>query len=90
MLYCDICNYFHIQLILCNYLKVQCHSKNTAPCGMARGSATNDHNFAYFTPHNSTLRTEQWEELPSCPYRDSALVIIDGELTIYCGGRELI
>ena len=68
-------------------LTVQCHPKKKAPCGMTRGSATTDHQFAYFRSHGSDLvysyewNTEQWNKLPSCPYRDCALVIIDGTLT---------
>ena len=57
---------------------------------MARGSATTDHQFAYFTPDdsNSVYRydsTEQWNKLPSCPYLNSALVIIDGTVTTVGG-----
>ena len=58
---------------------------------MARGSATTDHQFAYFTPLNSDSvysyewNTEQWNELPSSPYRNCALVIIDGTLTTVGG-----
>ena len=60
---------------------------------MIRGSATTDQQFAYFTPRDSKLvysyewNTEQWNELPSCPYRNCALVIIDGTLTTV-GGRD--
>ncbi|CAI8049290.1 hypothetical protein GBAR_LOCUS27130, partial [Geodia barretti] len=77
-------------------LTVQCHRKKTAPCAMIRGSATTDGRFAYFTPHdfNSVYQyecsTEKWEELPSCPYYNSGLVIIDRELTAvggYVGSR---
>ena len=74
-------------------LTVQCHRKKTAPCGMRRGSSTTDGRFAYFTPDGSTsvyqyeCGTEKWEKLPSCPYRDSGLVIIDRELTAV-GGRD--
>ena len=59
---------------------------------MDRGSATTDHQFAYFTPYgsNSVYRyewnTEQWNILPSCPYSNCALVIIDGTLTTVGGG----
>ena len=73
-------------------LTVQCHRKKTAPREMFRGSATTDGRFAYFTPHFSTLvyqyecGTEKWEELPSCPYRNSGLVIIDREVTAVGGG----
>ena len=58
---------------------------------MSRGSATTDHQFAYFTPLNSPSvyqyewSTDQWKELPSCPCRNSGLVIIDGELTAVGG-----
>ena len=60
---------------------------------MIRGSSTTDGRFAYFTPSGSysvyqyESSTEKWEELPSCPYRDSGLVIIDRELTAV-GGRD--
>ena len=70
---------------------VQCHRKKTAPCAMIRGSATTDGRFAYFTSHGSTsvyqyeCGTEKWEELPSCPYQNSGLVIIDRELTALGG-----
>ena len=60
---------------------------------MARGSATTDGGFAYFTPDGSTsvyryeYSTEKWEELPACPYYNSGLVVIDRELTAV-GGRD--
>ena len=75
-------------------LWAQCHSKKRAPCRMTRGSATTDHQFAYFTPLDSTSvyqyewSTDQWKELPSCPYHDSGLVIIDGELTAVGGASR--
>ena len=59
---------------------------------MTRGSATTDHQFAYFTPRGSNLvysyewNTDQWNKLPSCPYSNCALVIIDGTLTTVGGG----
>ena len=71
-------------------LIVQCHKKKTmkrTPCGMRRGSATTDDQFAYFTTLDSNSvysyqwNTEKWNELPPYPYRNSGLVIIDGELT---------
>ena len=74
-------------------LTVQCRDKKTAPCGMFRGSVTTDHQFAYFAPHVSNTvysyqwSTEKWEQLPPCPYKYSALVIIDGSLTAV-GGRD--
>ena len=72
-------------------LTVQCHKKTTAPCGMERGSATTDDQFAYFTPLGSNLvysyqwNTEKWKKLPPSPYRNSGLVIIDGKLTAVGG-----
>ena len=75
-------------------LIVQCHRKKKAPYEMIRGSATTDHQFAYFTPINSNLvysyewNTEQWNELPLSPYRSCALVIIDGTLTTVGGGGD--
>ncbi|CAI8040747.1 Kelch-like protein 14, partial [Geodia barretti] len=74
-------------------LTVQCHRKNTTPCKMMRGSTTTDGRFAYFTSRGSTsvyqyeCSTEKWEELPSCPYQNSGLVIIDRELTAV-GGED--
>ena len=58
---------------------------------MIRGSTTTDGQFAYLTPDDSTSvyryewRGEKWEELPSCPYHNSGLVIIDGKLTAVGG-----
>ena len=72
-------------------LTVQCHVKKTAPCGMYRGSATTDHHLTFFLPDYSTSvysyewSVDKWDQLPPCPYRDSALVIIDGELTAVGG-----
>ena len=74
-------------------LTVQCHRKMTAPCEMRSGSSTTDGRFAYFTPFGSNsvyqyeCGTEKWEELPSCPYLNSGLAIIDREL-IAVGGRD--
>ena len=60
---------------------------------MYRGSATSDDKYAYFTSSGSTSihryewSTEFWLRLPLSPYRDTGLVIIDGELTTL-GGRD--
>ena len=75
---------------------MQCHVKKTAPLDIVRGSAASDLQYAYFRPHHSCSvfsysvfryewSTEKWDELPPCPYRDSALVIIDGALTAVGG-----
>ena len=72
-------------------LNVQCHREKTAPCEIVRGSSTTDGRFAYFTPFGCTsvyqyeCSTEKWEELPSCPYQNSGLAIIDRELTAVGG-----
>lgn len=61
---------------------------------MTRGSATTDDKFAYFSPRNSTSvykyewRSEEWEELPSCPCLDAGVVIIENELTAVGGARD--
>ena len=60
---------------------------------MSRGSVTSDGDFAYFMPHYSysvyryEWSTGKWYELPPCPYRYSALVVIDGTLTTV-GGND--
>ena len=89
------CSYRHVysRHVISPQLTVQCHRKKTAPCKMVRGSATTDHQFSYFTPcgyksvYNYQWSTEKWEELPPCPYRDSGLVIINGQLTAV-GGQD--
>ena len=59
---------------------------------MYRGSAVTDQNVAYFTSSHSnkvyhyTISTDEWLTLPPCPYSNSALVIIDNELTAVGGG----
>ena len=60
---------------------------------MSRGSPVVDQNFAYFQVsaanhlHLYTIDTDMWMQLPPCPHRNSALVIIDNELTAV-GGRS--
>ena len=72
-------------------LTVQCRQKKRAPCVMVRGSAATDGRFVYITPRDSNspyqyeCSTEKWMELPSCPYKDSGLAIIDSELTTVGG-----
>ena len=84
------CNVISPQLI------VQCHVKRNAPCVMCRGSATTDNQCAYFTPDDSNAvykythdicGVDKWVQLPPCPYRNSALVFIEGSLTAV-GGRN--
>ena len=61
---------------------------------MTRGSATNDHQFAYFVPDDSDMiysyewHTEHWNTLPSYRFTDSTLVMIDGALNAVGGYRS--
>ena len=72
-------------------LSVRCIKKKKAPYEMKRGSATTDGQFAYFTSGDSNsvyryeLNTKKWDQLPPSPYCNSALVIIDGDLTAVGG-----
>ena len=58
---------------------------------MSRGSAVTDQNVAYFTPldsnevHRYTISTDEWLSLPPCPHSNSALVIVNNELTAVGG-----
>ena len=78
--------------MISHQLTVQCRQKKRAPCNMMRGSAATDGRFVYITPLDSNspyqyeCSTEKWTELPSCPYKDSGLAIIDSELTTVGGG----
>ena len=65
-------------------LTLQFHRKKTAP---TRASSTNDSQITCFTPDGSNsiykyeFSTDKWEGLPPCPYRNSGLVTIGGEIT---------
>ena len=70
---------------------MQIQRKKSAPFKI-RGSSTTDHQYAYFTPwggsaavHRYEWSTGKWDQLPSSPYRNCGLVIIDGELTAVGG-----
>ena len=58
---------------------------------MTRGSATIDHQVTYFmSPDSNSIytyewNTEVWNKLPSCPYHNCALVIIENTLTTVGG-----
>ena len=72
-------------------LTVQCHTQKKAPCRMSSGSAIADLNVVYCSPFNSNsvyryqLRKDKWNDLPSYPYKNSGLVVIDGALTAVGG-----
>ena len=77
--------------MISHQLTVQCRQKKRAPCDMERGSAATDGRFVYITPAGFTslyqyeCSTEKWMKLPSCPYMNSGLAIIDSELTTVWG-----
>ena len=77
--------------MISHQLTVQCRQKKRAPRDMYRGSAATDGRFVCITPAVSTLfyqyecSTDKWTELPSCPYENSGLAIIDCELTTVGG-----
>ena len=79
--------------MISHQLTVQCCQKKRAPRNMARGSAATDGQFVYITSlgfyslYQYECSTEKWMELPSCPYMDSGLTIIDSEL-ITVGGVD--
>ena len=60
---------------------------------MSRGSTAANDQFAYFSLYGSRTcsiyryewNTEKWEQLPPAPYKNSSIVIIDGELTAVGG-----
>ena len=74
-------------------LTVQCHAqKKTAPREMTSGSAIAETmNIVYcMTIYSNTvyryqLREDQWNDLPSCPYKNPGLVVIDDVLTAVGG-----
>ena len=90
---CGECNDVITCHVISLQLTLQSQQKKRAPHGMKRGSAATDDRFAYFTSDNSTslyqyeYSTEKWSDLPTCPYRDSGLAVIDSELTTV-GGRD--
>ena len=65
--------------------------EKNAPSKVSRGSSAIDGNFAYFASRGSTSvykyewDTDEWDQLPSCPNRNSGLVVINGELTAVGG-----
>ena len=77
--------------MISHQLTVQCRQKKRAPRGMVRGSAATDGRFVYITPYGSDslyryeCSTDEWMQLPSCPYENSGLAIIDSELTTVGG-----
>ena len=79
--------------MISHQLTVQCRQKKAAPVALWRGSAATDGRFVYITSlftnslHQYEYSTDNWTELPSCPYGNSGLAIIDSELTTV-GGED--
>ena len=77
--------------MISHQLTVQCRRKKKAPRFMIRGSAATDGRFVYIvqpgliSPYKYESNTEEWMQLPSCPYNNSGLAIIDSELTTVGG-----
>ena len=79
--------------MISHQLTVQCRQrKKRAPRrDMEKGFVATDGRFVYITQVGSTslyryeCSTEEWTELPSCPYENSGLAIIDSELTTVGG-----
>ena len=80
--------------MISHQLTVQCRQKKRAPHGMVRGSVATDGRFMYITPYDSyslyqyECSTDKWMQLPSCPYMNSGLAIIDSELTTVGGDNR--
>ena len=78
--------------MISHQLTVQCRQKKKGALRvMTRGSTATDGRFVYITPDGSNslyqyeCSTEEWMELPSCPYYNSGLAIVDSELTTVGG-----
>ena len=79
--------------MISHQLTVQCRQKKKrAPHNMERGSVATDGRFVYITSYYGSYSlyqyecsTEEWTELPVCPYENSGLAIIDSELTTVGG-----
>ena len=75
-------------------LKIECQELGNVTYKLTRGSATTDYQFMYFTSWNTTLvyrykwDAKTWETLASCPFSNSALVIIACALTAVGGVYE--
>ena len=66
-----------------------------APLEMARGAAVVDGNTAYFMDLNGevccyNLSSKNWSTLPKCPYQESSLAVVNGQLTAIGGCKDMI
>ena len=72
-------------------MSLQWQTCSDAPEHMVRGSAVSHDKMAYFNPRHSTavyqFEEDQWTALPECPHYDSALTVVNNQLTTV-GGRH--
>ena len=73
-------------------MSLQWQTCSDAPQDMWRGSAVSHDKMAYFNPFNSTavyqFEEDQWTALPECPHYDSALTVINEQLTTVGGSHD--
>ena len=65
-----------------------------APLKMSRGVAVVDGNVAYFMNWRGEVRSynlssRKWSNLPKCPYHYSSLAVINGQLTVIGGCKDM-
>ena len=72
-------------------MSIQWRTCSDAPEAMKRGSAVSHDKMAYFNPFNSTavyqFEEDQWTALPECPHYDSALTVVNEQLTTVGGSH---
>ena len=72
-------------------MSLQWQTCSDAPEGMARGSAVSHDKMAYFNPRLSTavyqFEEDQWTALPKCPHYNSALTVVNKQLTTVGGSH---
>ena len=74
-------------------MSLQWQTCSDPPQGMRRGSAVSHDKMAYFNPGLSTavyqFEEDQWTALPECPHYNSALTVINEQLTTVGGSHGL-
>ena len=72
-------------------MSLQWQTCSDAPERMVRGSAVSHDKMAYFNPCLSTavyqFEEDQWTALPECPHYDSALTVVNKQLTTVGGSH---
>ena len=73
-------------------MSLQWQTCSDAPEDMHRGSAVSHDKMAYFNPCASTavyqFEEDQWTALPECPHYDSALTVVNNQLTTVGGSHD--